>query len=185
MVTIGSLWLAILLSSVLVFIASSIVWMVLPHHKSDYRAFPNESAVADALRGLSPGQYDIPHMTSMSDMKDPVFTKKFEEGPVGVYTAWPNGQMNMGKSLVLSFIFYAVVSFVVAYLTSRTLAPGIDYLQVFRVAGTTAWLAYGFAVIPEAIWFGRPWSLVVKNLLDALLYALLTAGVFGWLWPGV
>ena len=93
--------------------------------------------------------------------------------------------MNMTKSLVLSFVFYVAVSVVVAYLTSRTLAAGIDYLQVFRVAGTTAWLAYGFAVIPEAIWFGRPWSAVVKNLLDALLYALLTAGVFGWLWPGV
>ena len=37
--------------------------------------------------------------------------------------------------------------------------------------------------VPDAIWFGRPWSFVMKGQFDALLYALLTAGVFGWMWP--
>ena len=40
------------------------------------------------------------------------------------------------------------------------------------------------AVVQDAIWFGRPWSSAWKVLGDALLYGLMTAGVFGWLWPG-
>ncbi len=68
-------------------------------------------------------------------------------------------------------------------MAGRTLAPGTDYLTIFRVTGAVAWMAYGFAVIQDAIWFGRPWSSVIKTLFDAFVYALLTAGVFGWLWP--
>ena len=90
----------------------------------------------------------------------------------------------MGGKLIASFVSYVIIGIFVAYLASRTVAPGAEYLAVFRVTGTTAWLAHGFAGIHESIWFGRPWSTTVKHLADALLYALLTAGVFGWLWPG-
>ena len=104
MVTIGALWLPILLSAVAVWVASAVIWMVMPHHKSDFRKLPDEDAALRALtpQRLVPGQYSIP---------------------------------------------------------------------------------YGTATVPEAIWFGRPWSVVVKGLLDALVYGLLTAGFFGWLWP--
>jgi hypothetical protein len=185
MVTIVSLWLAILISAVLVWIISALVWTVLPHHKSDYQALPDEEAALNALRpqNLAPGQYNMPHVPSMGQMNEPEVRQKFEAGPVGFLTVVPNGVPSMGMNMMLSVIYYLVISIFVAYLTSRTLAPGADYLAVFRVAGTTAWLAYGWAIIPDAIWFGRPWSAVVKHLIDSLVYALFTAGVFGWLWP--
>jgi hypothetical protein len=85
--------------------------------------------------------------------------------------------------LIQSIIFYLVVSYIIAYLASRTLAPGTPYLQVFRVTGTAGWLAYGFATVSDSIWFGRPWSSTFKGLVDALIYGCLTAGMFGWLWP--
>ena len=91
----------------------------------------------------------------------------------------------MGKQFVLWFLFSVIVGVVCAYVAGRTLAPGTDYLQVFRVTGTVAWVAYGFAYVQEGIWFGRPWSFVFKQLFDALLYALVTAGAFGWLWPAM
>jgi hypothetical protein len=56
-----------------------------------------------------------------------------------------------------------------------------DYLEIFRITCTVAWAAYGIAFIQDSIWFGRPWSTTIKNLLDALIYGLLTGGVFGWL----
>ena len=98
-------------------------------------------------------------------------------------TVMPRGVPAMGSKIALSFVFYVLISTVVAYVASRTLDPGAGYLAVFRVAGTVAWLAYGTATVPHAIWFGRPWSGIVKGLLDALAYGLLTAGFFGWLWP--
>jgi hypothetical protein len=108
--------------------------------------------------------------------------KKFEEGPVGYLTILPKGMPSMGKYMFLSFIFYIIIGIFVAYITSRTVSPGAEFLAVFRVTGAVAFLAYGTAVIPESIWFGRPWSLTFKHLFDALIYALLTAGSFSWLW---
>jgi hypothetical protein len=79
------------------------------------------------------------------------------------------------------FVFFVMVGILCAYFVSRTLPLDADYLTVFRVAGTVAFLANGIALIPESIWFGRPWSMTVKSLVDALIYGLLTGGVFGWL----
>ncbi len=185
MVTITSLWLAILMSAIFVWIASFIVWSVLPHHKSDFKGLPNEEAAMKALRSqkLTPGQYSIPHLKTKDALRKPGIIKKFHEGPTGFLTILPKGMPPLGKNLGLSFIFYLAVGLVVAYLTSRTLETATPYLQVFRVAGTIAWLAYGGATIQEAIWFGRPWKTVLKQLLDALIFGLLTGGVFGWLWP--
>ena len=185
MVSIGALWLPILLSTVVVWAASAFIWMVMPHHKSEHAKFPDEDAARQALapQNLTPGLYDIPHVASWSDVQDSEVVRKFEEGPVGFFTAVPTGVPTMGGKILLSVVFYLVISVIVAYLASRTLDAGADYLAVFRITGTVAWLAYGTATVPDAIWFGRPWSGIVKGLLDALLYAVLTAGFFGWLWP--
>ena len=185
MVTIGALWLAILLSAVAVWVVSAIIWMAMPHHKSDYGKLPDEDAALQALtpQRLAPGQYSIPYATSPKDFQNPETIRKFEDGPVGFLTVVPSGVPTMGSKIGLSFVFYLLISAVVAYLATRTLDAGEDYLAVFRVTGTVAWLAYGTATVPDAIWFGRPWSAIVKGLVDALVFALLTAGFFGWLWP--
>jgi hypothetical protein len=183
MVTIGSLWPAILLSAVLVWVASFVVWVVLPHHKRDYKGLPDEKAAREGLGPLDPGQYNIPHLESRSDLKRPEVVKMFADGPVGFLTVLPRGVPAMGKSMALSFIYYLAVGFIVAYVASRTLSANMEYLAVFRITGTVSWVAYGLAVVPDAIWFGRPWSFVWKMLFDALVYALLTAGAFGAFWP--
>ena len=181
------LWLAILLSALIVWVASALVWMALPHHKKDFKGLPDEDAAIDALRpqNLAPGQYNIPHCQSWDEAKKPEVMEKFNRGPIGYLRILPNGMPNMGKNMALSFVFYLVIGIVVAYVVSRTLAPGAEYLAVFRVAGVVSWLAYGMGSVPDAIWFGLPWSSVIKCQLDALLYALLTAGVFGWQWQSL
>lgn len=186
MVTLGSLWLPILLSAVFVWIASALMWTVMPHHKTDWKKLPDEEALRGALKGqnLAPAQYSFPHAPDSAAMKDPEVVRKLQEGPVGVLTIWPSGMPTMGGKMAASFVYYLVVGAIVAYLAGRTVAAGAEYLAVFRVTGTVAWLAYAFGGIPDSIWFGRPWSTTVKILIDGLVYALLTAGVFGWLWPG-
>ena len=44
-------------------------------------------------------------------------------------------------------------------------------------------MAYGVGPLVDSIWKGQPWSATLKSVFDGLLYALVTAGVFGWLWP--
>ncbi len=185
MVTLSMLWAPILLASVIVFVASFLIWMVLQFHRHDYRALPDEASVAAALRrqGARPGQYVIPCSENPGRMKDPEFLKRMEEGPVGFLILGKPGPVRMRKNLTFWFLFILVVSIFVAYLASRTLPPGTEYLEVFRVAGTTAILAYAAGVIPGGIWLSRPWKTVWKDVLDGVIYGLLTAGTFGWLWP--
>ena len=185
MVQLSELWVPILLASVLVFLASAIVWMVLPFHRNDYRKLPDEPAVADALRrqGAAPGEYAFPCPSDPKERKDPAFLKKMEEGPVGFLTLAKPGAVAMGKKLTTWFLHTVIVSIFVAYLGSHTLPSGTEYLQVFRVVGTAAILAYSAAVVPSGIWYSRPWGNVFRSVADGVLYGLLTAGTFGWLWP--
>jgi len=185
MVSIPELWLPILVATVLVFAASNLVWMVLPHHKSDARRLPDESAVVDALgkQGPKPGLYRFPWANSMAEMKDPAFVEKLNKGPVGFVTVTPSGPFDMGRAMGLWIAYLVVIGACVAYLTGRVLPPGAHYLAVFRVAGTVAFLAYSGAQLPAAIWWGKPLGVAFKEVLDGLLYGLLTAGAFGWLWP--
>jgi hypothetical protein len=185
MVTIAELWAPILLSAVLVFFASFLIWTVLPIHRKDYRPLPDEASAADVLRrqNLEPGQYIIPSPADPKDRKDPEFLKRMEQGPVAFFTVVRPGAPRMGKNLAQWSVYLLVISYFVAYLTSRTVAPGAEYGQVFRVAGTTAILAYSAALVQTGIWWARPWSNVWKDVLDGVIYGLLTAGAFAWLWP--
>jgi hypothetical protein len=87
----------------------------------------------------------------------------------------------MGGKLTLMFAYNLLVAVLCAYMLTRTVLPGADYLTVFRVSGTVAFIAYGVAYIQESIWFGRPWTFTATTFLDAFIYSLLTGGVFGWL----
>ena len=182
-VLLTSLWQPIVVSAVLVFIASSIVWMVLPHHRSDWKRLPNEEAVRAALQGVAPGGYSFPYAAGAEDWKSPEWIAAVTKGPNGMLNVLPPGPPKMGKQLAIWFVYLLVISTFVAYLTGRVLPAGTDYLQVFRIAGTAAFLAYSSAHVANAIWMGHAWKRTLKDVLDGLAYALLTAGAFGWLWP--
>lgn len=184
MVPLTALWLPIVLSAVIIFVASSIMHMTLKYHQSDYRQLPDEDKILAGLRpaNLKRGLYVFPFCTH-KDMKSPALIEKYKQGPVGFLTILPSGPPAMPKFLVQWFVYCLLIGFFVAYLTGRTLPPGVDYLVVFRVAGTAAFLAYGLGQLSNGIWKGQRWSSTIKEVIDGLIYGLLTAGTFGWLWP--
>ena len=179
------LWLPILVAAVFVFIASTVIHMFLGWHKNDYFKMPNEDKAMDALRPLAvpPGDYVVPHCSGPEEMKSPAFKEKMSKGPVLIVTVRPNGLPGMGTYLVKWFIFCVVVSIFAGYVASSALTPGTPYLRVFQLVGTAAFMAYSFAIWPLSIWYGRSWSTTIKSTVDGLVYGLLTAGTFGWLWP--
>ena len=184
MVALSALILPILLSAVLVFIVSSIFHMVLKYHNNDFGQVPDEDTLMEAFRNakVSPGSYVMPCAGSPEAMKSPEFQAKVDKGPM-VFMTVADGGFAMGSSLVHWFIYSALVAFFSGYVASRTLAPGADYLAVFRIVGTVAFMAYAMGLWQMSIWYKRPWSLTAKFTFDGLIYALLTAGAFGWLWP--
>jgi len=179
------LWLPILLSAVIIFILSSIIHMMSPWHKSDYPQMPQEDKVMDALRPLNipPGDYVVPRPSSREEMRSPEFKDKMKKGPVIMFTVFPNGPSSIGTSLVLWFLFLVVIGFFTAYVAGRTLAISADFLHVFRLTGVTAFLGYSAALWQMSIWYRRAWMITIKATVDGLIYALLTAVTFAWLWP--
>jgi hypothetical protein len=186
MVTLGSLWLPILLAAVLVFITSFIVHMVLRYHQRDYTRLPNEDAVRAAIRSGNPAaaQYLVPYCSSPKEMQTPEMKLKYAEGPVVVMNLIRAGAPSMGKNLIQWFIFLLIVSLFIAYVAAHSIPTGARYLHVFRIVGAIGFLAYAAGQVTPSIWMGKPWSITGKEVVDGLLYGLVTAGTFGWLWPG-
>jgi Flp pilus assembly protein TadB len=183
MVSLGSLWLPVLLSTVFVFAASAIIHMVLKYHNRDYTRLSNEDAVRAALRGSDPAQYIIPYCSEMKAMESPEMKQKYTEGPVAVLNVMRSGVPSMGKSLTQWFMFSLVVSLFIAYVAAHAIPVGAPYLHVFRVVGAVGFLAYAASQVQQSIWWGKPWRNTWKDVFDGLVYGLVTAGTFGWLWP--
>lgn len=185
MTPLSLLWLPIVLSAVAAFIVSSIIHMVIRWHQSDYRRMPGEDDVMAAIgrANIPLGEYLFPWVDGPAHMKDPDFVAKRTRGPVGMLTVLPSGMPALGGYLGKWFIYALLVSVFAAYIPSRALPPGAAAPQVFRFATTTAFLAYGFAHIQYSIWWGKPWSVTIKNLIDSFLYGAATGAVFVWLWP--
>lgn len=185
MVALTQLVLPIILSAFLVFVASSLIHMVIKWHNKDYLKLSNEDVVRGAINAGSPapGQYIIPHCTDPNDFKNPDFQKKFTDGPIAVVYLKKPGMPAMGPQLGGWFLFNVVVSLFAGYVGSATLPVATEYLKVFQVVGTAGFMVYGLGGVSAAIWMGKPWAVVIKELVDGLIYGCVMAGAFGWLWP--
>ena len=185
MVSLTSLIVPILLSAVIVFLVSAVLNTMLSYHFSDVTRVPDEDGVMDALRrfNIPPGDYMVPRAASMQGMKDPAFKEKLQRGPVALMTVMPPGPFHMGRSLVQWFVYCVLIALFAGYVASRTLPAGADYLAVFRIVGTVAFIGFVGGLWQDSIWWNRKWSTTVKHTIDGLIYGLLMAGTFGWLWP--
>ena len=185
LVSMLDLWLPILLAGLFCWIASALIHMLIKYHNSDYSKLENEADVSAALGATSPkpALYTLPHCNDMKEMGDEVMQKKFAAGPVAMIAVLPNGMPPMGKLLIQQFLFFIVGSLLIAYLAALVFGVGAAYMQVFRFVAVAAFLTYGWAQVPYSVWMGQPWSNTVRYLIDALIYAAVTAGTFAWLWP--
>lgn len=186
MISTFSLWLPVLVSAVLVFVASSLIHMVLNFHKNDFQSVPDEDGVMDALRGfeIPPGNYLIPRAESMAELKSEEFQAKAARGPCAFMTVLRAGDPSaMRKQLFQWFVYCFAVGLFAASVTGFALGPDTEYMTVFRMASTVSFMGYALAHAQDAIWMSQGWAATARSMFDGLVYALVTGGVFGWLWP--
>ena len=185
MVGLSGLIMPIVLSAVAMFIVSSLIHMVLGWHKGEYAAVPGGEAVADAIRAqnVQPGEYLAPYAGDMKQMGTDDFKARLKRGPNFLLTVRDHNNSGMGKMLGLWFVYGLVVSVFVAYVTGRAHGQGTPYLQIFRTAGAVATLAYVGAHWQYWIWWGKSMRSTITNSADGILYGLVTAGIFGAMWP--
>jgi hypothetical protein len=181
----SALWLPILLSAVAVFIASSVIHMATSWHKADLKKFADEDGVLDGLRqfDLAPGDYAAPKPDSMAEMSSDAYQAKVARGPQVMLTVFRPGASSMGRSLAAWFVYALVIAAFAAYVAGITLGPGADYMNVFRVTSTVSFAGYALGIWQNWIWYSRDLGATVRSTVDGLIYALLSGGLFGWLWP--
>lgn len=178
-----SLWLPVIVSGVALFFASWVAWMLLPHHKGEWKGLPNEDAVMAALKsaGVGSGQFQFPYCASPDEWKTDAFKARMQAGPNGHMVVW-SGPCNMGKNMLCTVIFFTVVSSLIAYLAGIAVPPGAEFMRVFRFVGTAGIVTYGSANILNGIWFGRR---MIADIADGIAYGVITGLIFAALWPGM
>lgn len=184
MTFLAELWLPILVASVVCFILSSIAWTVLPHHRKDFKAVADHDALETKLKelGLSPGVYMFPMTEDQAQMRSPEFQALYSKGPWGTITLW-GAKPSMGKNLIMTFAFFLVVSFLIAYVSFHAIGLSNDPWKVFQMTGTIGILSYCASSILGTIWFTVPLRNKITNFADGLAYGLATGAAFAMMWP--
>lgn len=182
------LWLPIALAAVIVFIASSVLWMATPLHKGDYATPPDEADIQGAIKkhSFKPGMYFIPWCRGgHGAMKDPENVRRMNEGP-WVLMMIPGGKPSFGRTLGLWFVNQVIVAALIAYVAHAAIPQGPAapaYLKVFQIVGGVSILAHGGMAAHDTMWKGLSARHTVVKLIDAAVYAALTAGCFAGFWP--
>jgi hypothetical protein len=183
MTFVAHLWLPILLSAILVFVLSAASHMLLPWRRREWGRITDFVALQGALQALPPGLYAFPAAADPREQMKPEWLERWAKGPSGWLTIAPRRPIRMGRNMALSFLVFLGVAFMAAYTAAHAVGPEAHYLAVFRIVGTVATMSYGVGSIFGSIWYDRPWRAYLADALDAVLFGLVMAGVFGWLWP--
>lgn len=179
--TLTNLWLPILLTGIALHFASTIAWMISPHHKKDWIKLDDEDEfVAQINRmNIAPGQYMFPCFADPEESKSEEFKKKWDEGPWGTLSVWGT-KANMGLNIAQTVTFFLVTSYLIGYISNFALGNGAKFTDVFRFVTTVGVLTYCAAGIPNAIWFKKRHMM---DILDGIAYALIAGLIFASLWP--
>lgn len=206
MAFLAHLWLPILVSGVCVWFASALAWMAVGHHKKDRDAIPGGGAGEQEFMEtitrmkIGPGNYGFPdfcqhdHLPRRERME--ALKTLYDRRPMGLLRVW--GEMNMGVNMLLTFLFYLFTSAVIGYLAwaalplpanmpflpgERAASGASMFWKVFQITGTAGILAYCFASFPSDLWFQKKRRAILMDWLDGVVFGLITAAVFAWLWP--
>ncbi|MFT5423344.1 MAG: hypothetical protein ACI89L_001121 [Phycisphaerales bacterium] len=178
------LWIPILVSAIACFVASSIIWMALPHHKADIQALPDEDAFNGAVGGLGlkPGLYMFPNCQGTEGHKSEAFQARWKAGPWGTINVL-GAQPSFGKNLAITFVEMLLISVIVAYLASTAMEDNAGGRDIARFMFTGAFLGYVLGGFSVDAFLGKPTRFVITGVFDSLVYAAVTAVVFVFLWP--
>ena len=179
-----ALWIPILASAAACWFASALFWMAVQHHSKDTKPIPNEQEFIDAVRRMNipPGSYGFPDFQKCKGLSKEEKAKMYDSRPMGLLTLW--GDMNMGVNMLLTVLFFLITSTILAYLGWATLKHTAEsFSHIMQVIGTAGILAYCFASIPNDIWFQRSRRAMLMCFIDGIVFALITATIFAYLWP--
>ncbi|TXT39276.1 MAG: Uncharacterized protein FD138_114 [Planctomycetota bacterium] len=175
-----SLLIPIVVATVALFFTSFLSWMILQLHRQDWTKMEKEDEFMAAARKceIPLGSYMFPACGSPEEMKSEAFQAKVKAGPRGVMTIY--AEVNMGKNLGLTFVYFLVCNFCLAYLTTLAKKPGDEFMEVFRFVSTAGLMTYLAAIVPHSIWFR---CRIIGHILESIAFAAIVGAIFAAMWP--
>lgn len=179
----NDLWIPILVGTFVLQFASTMAWMVLPHHFDDHATVPGEEDLMDWVgdQNISAGSYMFPYPETAAEMNSKEHQDRYAKGPRGTLHVYKPVSMPLNILKTLLYFFCTVGT--IGYITHVACPPGAEtttFLRVFRIAGTIGVLTYASSGVLDRIWFvRRMWT----TMVDGAVYGLIVGIVFAVLWP--
>lgn len=184
----GKIILGAVLTAMAVFGWEAVSWTALGWHQNGFRAFRDESKVAEVIKAnvtsghgiyLLPAMGEAPKIATAEEKKAFVAEqqKAMKNGPY-VYAIVRPGKadVSMGTNLTLSFIRCLICSLLIAALLSQTALFYPARIAFVAAAGLFAGLT---ADLPMWIWFENPGRDAVVNIADHLIAWVIGGAVLG------
>lgn len=184
----GKIILGAVLTAMAVFGWEAVSWTALGWHQNGFRAFRDESKVAEVIKAnvtsghgiyLLPAMGEAPKIATAEEKKAFVAEqqKAMKDGPYVYAIVRPGkGDYSMGMNMTLSFIRCLICALLIAALLSQTALFYPARIAFVAAAGLFAGLT---ADLPMWIWFENPGRDAVVNIADHLIAWVIGGAVLG------
>lgn len=166
----------------------AVSWTALGWHQNGFRAFRDESKVAEVIKAnvtsghgiyMLPSMGEAPKIATAEEKKafEAAQQKAMKDGPYMYAIVRPGkGDYSMGMNMTLSFIRCLVCALLIAALLSQTALFYPARLAFVAAAGLFAGLT---SDLPMWIWFENPGRDAVVNIADHLIAWVIGGAVLG------
>lgn len=180
-----SLLLGSVLGGLIVFVWSTVSWVVLPWHDGTFASLQNEEAVAGALMDQAPrsGLYLLPNMphADMDDAAMAEFQKRQAQGPHAFIAFKREGIDGMGAAMVAGLLTNVIAAFIVTWIIAVGAARAY-WLRVAQAVGIA--LAAGVMVhLAYWNWWQFPLAYTAIGIVDLVIAWFLAGLVIARLIP--
>lgn len=184
----GKIILGAFLAAIAVFVWEAASWMVIGWHENGFRAFRDESAVAEVIKAnvtsghgiyMLPAMDEAPKVATAEEKKAYLEQqeKAMADGPY-VYAIIRPGkaEISMGTNMMLSFVRNLICALLIAVLLSQAALFYPARIAFVAAAGLFAGLT---ADLPMWIWFEQPARDTIVNIADHLIAWIIGGAVLG------
>ncbi|OYW75007.1 MAG: hypothetical protein B7Z37_15185 [Verrucomicrobia bacterium 12-59-8] len=184
----GKLILGAILTAIAVFAWEAVSWTTIGWHQNGFRAFRNESTVAEVIKAnvtsghgiyLLPSMGDAPKIATAEEKKafEAEQTNALKDGPYMYAIIRPGkGDVSMGMNMTLSFIRCLLCALLIAGMLSQATLFYPARIAFVAAAGLFAGL---MADLPMWVWFENPGRDAVVNIVDHVIAWVIGGAVLG------
>ena len=172
-----------LLAAVVIFVWSSISWMVIGWHMIDIFNLPDESVVQQMDATITePGIYIYPgYPTDESEAGMEAWTNKHLAGPLMFMVYEPNGSDPMPAGMFIKgFLLNFITAFFASVLLFMTLAQNPSFWRRVTFVVMLAVFAGFMFPFSEWNWWSYPLGYTLVNVADGILTWFFAGMVLAW-----